>query len=570
VLRCVDFALVKVVGAGYTRTGTLSLTAALEALGIERCLHPLVAPADAAAVSARGEEGPAAWREALGDRQGALGWVGAHHYRELLEAWPDALVLLSVRDPEEWYASYASCIRAARELALAGGEQLEAAESAIVDGLMMVDGPVWKGLLDGSLVEREGALARYERHNNEVLANVPAERLLVYEVEQGWGPLCEFLGVAEPDLDFPHLNDRRAFRARFARRPGAARRPARRYSRQPRIGVLRVAPAARTFTQDEVLTALGMAGDPFAEGIFERCGVKRRALGMLERRGAATLQGRTHEAERDLFEQATATIDSLGIDLHEIDTVITSSIYTVGAPTLAHRLVEHYELAPTTDKYHVTGVGCASAVPLVRLMSQAIAANPARKGLVVAVESMSGMLTAAGEDDPRAKVIGSAIFGDGCAAAVIDASDGSDGPRIVASSVYQIPGTLDVVHMALADDESYLHLARELPEIAASGLAELIDGFLRPLGLTRYAIDHWAVHPGGRRILDCVQDALDLSDRHVESARNVLANRGNIGTPSIFYVLDELIATRRPAAGDRALAVTVGPGVTLGLMLLSW
>ena len=185
----------KIVGAGYTRTGTLSLTAALETLGFEPCLHPLIAPGDAAALSTRSDENPQAWREALGDWQAALGWVGARHYRALIEAWPDSLVLLSVRDPEEWYASYASCIRAARELALAGGEQLEAAESAIVDGLMMAGSPVWKALLDGSLVERESALARFERHNNEVIASVPADRLLVYEIERGWGPLCEFLSV---------------------------------------------------------------------------------------------------------------------------------------------------------------------------------------------------------------------------------------------------------------------------------------------------------------------------------------------------------------------------------------
>jgi len=561
---------VKVVGAGYTRTGTLSLTAALETLGFERCLHPLVAPGDAAAARARSEASPQAWRDALEDWQAALGWIGARHYRELIDAWPDSLVLLSVRDPDDWYSSYASCVRAARELALAGGEQLEAAESAIVDALMMVDGPVWKALLDGSLIEREGALERFERHNREVLASVPADRLLVYEIDDGWGPLCEFLGVGRPDTQFPHLNDRRAFRARFARRPGAARRPPRRYSRQPRIAALGVADALRTYSQDEVLAALGMADDPFAQRIFARSGVEQRALAMLEHDEALTLQGRTAAAERDLLEQAIATIDALELDVHEVDTLITSSIYTTGAPTLAHRLVEHYELAPTTDKYHLTGVGCASAVPLFRLMGQTIASNPARKGLVVAVESMSGMLCAAAGDDPRAKVIGSAIFGDGCAVALIDGSDRAQGPAIVATSVFQIPGTLDVVRMELADDDSYLHLARELPELASSGLLELVEGFLRPLGLTRFAIDHWAIHPGGRRILDCAQQALELSDHQLAPARHVLATRGNIGTPSIFYVLDELTKRREPAAGDRGLVVTVGPGVTIGLMLLNW
>ena len=122
--------------------------------------------------------------------------------------------------------------------------------------------------------------------------------------------------------------------------------------------------------------------------------------------------------------------------------------------------------------------------------------------------------------------------------------------------------------MALTRDDSYLHLARELPELTSVGLDALIDDFLAPLGLTRYAIDHWLIHPGGFRIVERIQTVLGLSDDDVRISYDVLASHGNIGTPSIFYVLDETVARRAPARGDRGLMVTVGPGVTVGLMLL--
>jgi alkylresorcinol/alkylpyrone synthase len=78
------------------------------------------------------------------------------------------------------------------------------------------------------------------------------------------------------------------------------------------------------------------------------------------------------------------------------------------------------------------------------------------------------------------------------------------------------------------------------------------------------------VHPGGRRIIDCLQSALSLADEDVAVSRDVLANHGNIGTPSIFYVLNRTIEQRDPGPGDRGLVVTVGPGITVGLMLLQW
>jgi alkylresorcinol/alkylpyrone synthase len=337
-----------------------------------------------------------------------------------------------------------------------------------------------------------------------------------------------------------------------------------------RITQLAVADPETSYSQQDVLTMLGLEGDEFAARMFDRCAVESRDLGAGPDAFTRTLQGRTTQTEDQLFEYAIKTVASLDLDPSDICTVVTASLYSLGGPTLAHRLIEHFRMDPATDKYHIVGVGCASAVPLIRLVAQSLHDHPGKKGLIVAAESMSGMLSHATPGDHRAKTVGSAIFGDGCAAMVIENGSSTTGPVVAASKVHQIEGTLGAVRMELSDDNSYLHLDRELPDLAAAGLAGLVDDFLAPHGLDRDNIDHWVVHPGGRRILECVRDALVLSREQVEASYTILARKGNVGTPSIFYVLGETIRTRRPKPGERALMVTVGPGITVGLMLLDF
>ncbi|MHB8241945.1 MAG: 3-oxoacyl-[acyl-carrier-protein] synthase III C-terminal domain-containing protein [Solirubrobacteraceae bacterium] len=338
----------------------------------------------------------------------------------------------------------------------------------------------------------------------------------------------------------------------------------------PRIAGLALADGPSVFSQEEVLDRLGLRGDEFAEGIFARCGVKHRHLNLSSDFLAMSLQARSAEVEQELLQRSIEAIDRLQADPGSIGTVLSSSLYGLGCPTLAHRLVEHYGMSPTTDKYHVVGVGCASAVPLLRLGAQALHQHPGRQVLLVAAESMSSILMPARDGDARAKTVGSAIFGDGCAAALLCDETSATGPTILASQVHQLPGTLDAVSLSLEPGDSYLHLARELPNLAAAPLADLVAEFLRHRHLDDGAIDHWIVHPGGRRIIEGVQQSLALSDDDLAVSWQALAEHGNVGTPSILYVLQSTIEERAPEAGERGLMVTVGPGVTVGLMLLQW
>jgi alkylresorcinol/alkylpyrone synthase len=348
----------------------------------------------------------------------------------------------------------------------------------------------------------------------------------------------------------------------------APRKPIRR--KGTRIAAVAVSDSEQTLSQAQVLERLGLAGDEFAERIFARCGVKRRHLNLSADFLERTLQGRTQQIEQELLAHSIRAVERLEIDPAQIGTLLSASLYSLGCPTLAHRLLEHFEMDPATDKYHITGVGCASGVPLMRLAGQALREHPDKHVLVVAADSMSGLLMSATADDPKAKTVGSAIFGDGCAAALLSSDPQDDGPLILASQVHQIGGTLGAVSLDVQAESSYLHLARELPDLAGAGLPGVVGGFLRRNGLEHSDVDHWIVHPGGRRIIENVQSALELTDEDVETSWNALAEHGNIGTPSILYVLKDTVERYEPEPGERGMLVTIGPGVTVGMMLLGW
>ena len=166
--------------------------------------------------------------------------------------------------------------------------------------------------------------------------------------------------------------------------------------------------------------------------------------------------------------------------------------------------------------------------------------------------------------------MGSALFGDGAAAALVELGDAGGGPAVLASAVHQVPDTLGHVHFSVTEADSHMQISRELPAIAAGELRGLVAAFLRPHGLPAEAIDHWLVHPGGRGIIEGVQAGLGLSDSQVAVSTEVLARFGNVGTPASLFVLERTLAERRPAPGELGLMVTIGPGVTVGLMLLGF
>jgi hypothetical protein len=205
-----------VIGAGFGRTGTLSLKAALEQLGFGPCMHmvPLLQDPETSALIHKATEGDTDMLDvALAGHRSTVDWPMAYFWRELTDRYPAAKVILTVRDPEKWYESADKTIHAA---ANAGRE------SGFLDRdvMNMVDSTVWDGTFGGRFADRDHAIRVFQEHNERVRREIPADRLLVFEVAQGWEPLCSFLGVPVPETPFPRLNDSVAFNDNLAARAG--------------------------------------------------------------------------------------------------------------------------------------------------------------------------------------------------------------------------------------------------------------------------------------------------------------------------------------------------------------
>lgn len=338
----------------------------------------------------------------------------------------------------------------------------------------------------------------------------------------------------------------------------------------PVVTGIAVSHPERAYSQREVIQLVGLAGDDFAERMFGNAGVSQRCLEVTDDMLGQSVQARAAVAEDRIEAHAVRAIEGLDVDLSNVGTIITSTLWSLGLPTLGHRLIERLAMDPATDKYHVTGTGCAGAVPLMKLAAGSLQQEPEKKVLIVAAESTTGLLARADPTDPRAKIINAALFGDGCAVAVVSKGSTAPGPSMIKATVHQIGGTLGAVRLKFSERDGYLHLDRDLPDVAVAGLPELVDDFLSPLGLDRSRIDLWLVHPGGPRIIQCVRSALCLTDDDVRVSSDILSRFGNIGTATSFYVLREVGLRCKPTKGQYGLMVTVGPGITVGLMLLGW
>ncbi len=204
----------KLIGAGLPRTGTLTQKIALEMLGLGPTYHMVnvLADLDQAGLWERALDGEGPWTKIFAGYDSTVDWPGSYFWEELIDVYPDARVLLSVRDPEQWERSMRQTVWALRN-----GDSLV---RLLSDAQAHVN-PRWQGfvkMIDRLAWTGRGTFAAghetpaqliegMERHNEAVRRRVPSERLLVWSVTEGWEPLCEFLGIPVPEAPFPHVND---------------------------------------------------------------------------------------------------------------------------------------------------------------------------------------------------------------------------------------------------------------------------------------------------------------------------------------------------------------------------
>jgi hypothetical protein len=199
----------RVVGAGLGRTGTHSLKTALEQLLSGRCYHMLevVGRPDDVPIwhgAAKGE--PVDWHALFSEFDATVDWPSAAFWKPISEAFPDAVILLSSRPSEDWWKSVDRTIF--EGFRPGNAEQFKPGPWADMIQALMDE------TFTPDLLEKDKAIAAYEAHNADVRATAPADRLVEWHPGDGWGPLCEALGVPVPDEPYPHTNSTAEFRAR--------------------------------------------------------------------------------------------------------------------------------------------------------------------------------------------------------------------------------------------------------------------------------------------------------------------------------------------------------------------
>ena len=261
----------------------------------------------------------------------------------------------------------------------------------------------------------------------------------------------------------------------------------------------------------------------------------------------------------DLAERAVAGLQ-LGARAAEITHVIITSCTGLSAPGLDLELVARCGLNPSVERTVIGFMGCYAAINALKMARHVVRSEPEARVLIVSLELCTLHLQ---ETTDLEQVLSFLVFGDGCAAALVSAE--RHGFALDRFRSILAPEAADQITWTIGDQGFNMVLSGQVPASVGAALrgnaAEILDG--AAVG----EIDLWAVHPGGRSVLDAVQSALSLSDDAMAVSRDVLRAYGNMSSATILFVLDGLMRQARP--GQRGCAMAFGPGLTAETLLFT-
>jgi len=265
---------------------------------------------------------------------------------------------------------------------------------------------------------------------------------------------------------------------------------------------------------------------------------------------------------------ARAALDGAGINGAAIDAVIAVSCTGYLQPSVDAYLSNRLGINPLARRIPISQLGCGAGGSALGLGTELLCGKRSGHVLLLSVELCSLLLQVRNPTD--ADIVGGILFGDGAAAAILSASESGRGPRTVAARSVLLRDSIDALGLYLTSTGLRLTLSNRLPILLRNGLRDMVDSFLHDNSLSLKDVQFFAVHPGGPSILDVVGDSLQIPPGALQPSWNVLKRYGNMSSASIFFVLQEIQATRPPPNGAFGLVITFGTGVTCELVLLQW
>jgi predicted naringenin-chalcone synthase len=341
----------------------------------------------------------------------------------------------------------------------------------------------------------------------------------------------------------------------------------------PRIlGIGTANPAVR-LAQEQSFHAAGYKGERIRK-IFLNSGIDYRHF-YLE--GALNRQESSDELNQRYLRGAMKTgcqailecVNSARTTVRDVDFFAICTCTGYVCPDVGSRLIAHMDFSRHLQRASIVGLGCAGALPTLQRAVDFVLANPGRQALMLAVEICSACYYI---DNTLETVVGNAICADGAAAFLLTAGQDANRsyPQIIDFETFIDTEQIEEVGLQHRDGKLRIVLGASIHHLAGP----MIESALRPLllrhGLSRSRIRFWVVHPGGRRVIDNVQKHFGMTDAQLRFCRTVLRNYGNMSSPTVMFVLDEVVRSGEPRPGDWGAMIALGPGMAAEVALLRW
>jgi alkylresorcinol/alkylpyrone synthase len=262
-----------------------------------------------------------------------------------------------------------------------------------------------------------------------------------------------------------------------------------------------------------------------------------------------------------------SALDKANWQPQDLDYIITVSCTGIMIPSLDAYLINELKLRQDIVRLPVTEMGCAAGVSGLIYAKNFLKSNPGKRAAVVAVESPSATFQL--KDFSMANIVSAAIFGDGSACALLSSHEDDKGPEIIAEEMYHFYNAETMMGFKLTNTGLQMVLDQKVPETIAENFPNIIHPFLAKHGLEIKDIDHLIFHPGGKKIVQIVEELFSDLGKNIDDTKEVLRLYGNMSSATILYVLERFIDSK-PKVGDKGLMLSFGPGFSAQRILLQW
>lgn len=251
----------------------------------------------------------------------------------------------------------------------------------------------------------------------------------------------------------------------------------------------------------------------------------------------------------------------------DLDYIITVSCTGIMIPSLDAYLINSLKLRQDIVRLPVTEMGCAAGISGIIYAKNFLQANPGKRAAVIAVESPTATFQL--EDFSMANIVSAAIFGDGAACVLLSSHEDDEGPEILAEEMYHFYDAIEMMGFKLTNSGLQMVLDVEVPETIASHFPDIIHPFLAKNNLKIVDIDHLIFHPGGKKIIQTVENLFADLGKNIDDTKEVLRLYGNMSSATVLYVLEQVMDST-PKKGDKGLMLSFGPGFSAQRVLLQF